>query len=573
MLSADTNMSYTVSSKKDDFLTKENMQLCERVFSSYMRDKYDFDIHTQGKTTKLRPLLLDVMKDIEKKFGAKPDTSIKDMNNMVLNITRDYFKTTYKINPKSASKPVMEVLERDQNVYGPRIMNFEQIKPEATFKRAPIEDEFDREQQVRHSEGPKAPIVPEMKPITENAFDPDEFQKRMNDLERRRDDIEVPDLNSLNATRLQQDTNILIPQQADPKSMYTMTRQQNQLMESSTSSSQNPDNATSSSSFREQFITPAPKKTMVVEKYIAVNGFDRLWDSEKSRFSFKVDFNQGDNSVLQNYKNVRAIETSRVIIPMEIQETVSLNNVPKTFYNHEFSFAYPYIMLYIDEFADVYNGTNSAIRQTFCQLVFDKCYKSPNGRGFIILNPIQKERKVFYPSALSSIGRMTISLRKPNGDLLNASKDEYKIFKVEYEARNTRYLKIVTNVFYDKNEFYKGDNILFKGYTMTRRDLTLTDQECSNWNEYINRPSGHEILEIGQANDRGYFRNFYIDAPGRFNEETGEFVVDDVMITALNKYNDTINFAVWTETNGNILNCSLQCCLSFKLQTIVSDIE
>ena len=565
-----------------DFLTVENMQLCEKVFKKYMMDKYQFDIVQEGSSTNLKKLFYDVMSDIQEKYGQKKHITLKDKNNMTLNIARDFYKTNYKLNENgpNSMKPTLKTLEREQDVYGPRIMNYEQIKPEPTFKRSNVDDEFEREEQWRkENDKPNLPIVPEMKPVTENAFDPNEFMQRMNELEKKRDDMEIIDLTTMNSTRLQQDTNMAITnaQTQNPKDLYTMTTEQNRIMQKTRIGTQNDannsidENSNSMTSLRQDFITPPPTKTMLVERYIAVNGFDRLWDVEKSRFEFKVDFNQSENSVMQSYKNIRTVEATRVIIPMEIHEKISVNNVPKTFYNHEFSFAYPYVMLYIDEFGDVYDGTNPSIRRSFCQLVFDKCYKSPNGRGYIILNPIQREKKTFYPSALSSIGRMTLSLRKPNGDLINNSKDEYKIFKVEYELRNKRFLKIVTNIYYDKNEFYKGDNIMMRGYTMTRRDPTLTDSEMDAWNTFINRPSGHEILEIGQANDRGYFRNFYIDAPGQFDVEQGEFILDDVMITALNKYNDTIDFTSWSQTNGNILNCSLQCSFAFKVQTIVAD--
>lgn len=570
-----------------EFLTVENMQLCERVFKKYMTDKYQFDIVQEGSTTNLKKLLYDVMSEIQDKYGKK-NVSLKDKNNMTLNVARDFYKTSYKLDEggngiiKTSPKPSLQTLEREQNVYGPRIMNYEQIKPEPTFKRANVDDDFEREEQWRNeNDKPKPPQVPEMKPITENAFDPNEFMQRVNDLEKRRDDIEIMDLTAMNSSRLQQDTMSMNNTNQNPKDLYAMTTEQNRIMQKTRIGSQNDENSNlelgnesgnmSMSSLRQEFITPPPTKTMLVERYIAVNGFDRLWDVEKKRFEFKVDFNQSENSVMQSYKNIRTVEATRVIIPMEIQEKISVNNVPKTFYNHEFSFAYPYIMLHIDEFGDVYDGTNDGVRRSFCQLVFDKCYKSPNGRGYIILNPIQREKKTFYPSALSSIGRMSLSLRKPNGDLVNNSKDEYKIFKVEYEMRNKRFLKIVTNIYYDKNEFYKGDNILLRGYVMDRRDPSLTNSDMDSWNTFINRPSGHEILEIGQANDRGYFRNFYIDAPGKFDVEQGEFFLDDDMITALNKYNDTIDFTSWTQTNGNILNCSLQCSFAFKIQTIVAD--
>jgi hypothetical protein len=256
---------------------------------------------------------------------------------------------------------------------------------------------------------------------------------------------------------------------------------------------------------------------------------------------------------------------------MEILEVQSIQNVPKNYYNYEFSFSYPYIMLYIDEFGDIYDGTNDNVRKCFCHLIYDKSYKAPNGRGYIILNPIQNEKKVFHPTPLDALTKMSVSLRKPNGELINTSRDEYLIFKVEYELYNVQYLKIVTDKYFDKNEFFRGDTIIMKNYEVTNVDSGMDSYSITKINEFINRKEGHEILEIGQANNSGFFRNYYINGPGTFDKTSGTFVLDSAMITNLNLFNSTIDYETWTGTNGSILNTSLQCTITFKLQSLATD--
>ena len=551
---------------KDTFLTVENLKLCQKVFESYMQDKYEFSISLDGAKTNSKKLLYDIMTDVNKKYSDQPDVSLKDMNNVTLNIARDFYKTNYKLN-KPQQKPHVRNLERDQNVYGPRILNFEQIKPQPTFKRS-IESVFEEEEQKRNMESKQQPAtLPEMSPILESAFNPDEFNRKLSELEKRRTDIDVKDLTSMNSTRMEQDMTIATQTSENPKKLYQMTQTTNNRAQAQV---QTTDKHTHNQG-RTEFITPSANQMILVDKYLSVNGFDRNWTTEDNRFNFRVDFSFGENSLQHKYKNIRSIEATRVIIPMEIGECKSIINVPKTYFNHEFSFSYPYLMLYVEEFNDVYDGTNDNIRRCFCQLVFDKAYKAPNGRGYIILNPIQKEKKVFHQSPLSLLSRMSLSLRKPNGQLFNTSKDQYKVYKVEYEVRNKQYLKIVTNIYFDKNEFYKGDTIMIKDFMMTIETPEMSSTVVNFWNEYINRKEGHEVLEIGQANDRGYFRTFYIGAPGSFDVNIGEYQVDTEMIANLNKYNDTIDFSSWQETNGAILNCSLQCSVTFTMQTITTD--
>jgi hypothetical protein len=89
--------------------------------------------------------------------------------------------------------------------------------------------------------------------------------------------------------------------------------------------------------------------------------------------------------------------------------------------------------------------------------------------------------------------------------------------------------------------------------------------------DFVNNPAGHEILEMGQANDSGFYRNFYINAPGKFDTALGLFAVDAPLITNLNIFNDRFDFASWTANNGSILNSSLQCAITFKVQTVATD--
>jgi hypothetical protein len=92
------------------------------------------------------------------------------------------------------------------------------------------------------------------------------------------------------------------------------------------------------------------------------------------------------------------------------------------------------------------------------------------------------------------------------------------------------------------------------------------------FNAFINRPQGHEIKQIGGTNDDGYFRSFYIQAPGNFNRMIGKFVLDTDMISVLNEYNSQINFCdPLTPSNGFILNNSLQNTISLKVEMLVDD--
>jgi hypothetical protein len=179
---------------------------------------------------------------------------------------------------------------------------------------------------------------------------------------------------------------------------------------------------------------------------------------------------------------------------------------------------------------------------------------------------------VFYPAPLSSFSRLSISLLRPNGALVNDSSDNYKLFKVEYEQFNVQYLKIVTDLYFDKNEFFIGDEIVIKNHVMIENTEGMSDIFIRRFNEFINRRQGHEIKQIGSANDNGFFRTFYIQAPGTFDKTQGRFVIDDDVIATLNTYNNQIDFcSPSVGANGVLLNLSLQNTIGLKMGLVVDD--
>lgn len=575
-------------SNKDTFLSIENMKVCQGVFEKYMTDQYSFNVQIDGSKTNLKKLLFDVMQDVNSQYINSPQTNLKDMNNITLNVARDFYTTHYKlqrvqqVNPHARNddrnlehKPMIQKLERDKNVYGPRHVSFEQIKPVGTAHTSQDADDVNKAyaqlEGTRKEERTRVLQTPdEIRPTTETALEPLDFMQRMSELEKKREDMEVRDLTAVNERRRYQDSTMMPSmnfQNINPKDLYEMSSAKNLSAEKQRQSYETSNHTIP----RSDLLAPPVGQQILVDKFLSINGFDRQWLMDPSRFKFRVDFNFNENSLQNRYRNIKSIKATRVIIPMEIEEHRSLINVPKTTFNYEFALSYPYLLLNVDEFTDVYDGTNENARACFCHLVFDKCYKAKNGRGYIVLNTMQGERKVFHPTPLSGLTKMSLSLRKPNGELLNKSKDAYKIFKVEYDLYNRQYFKIITDTYFDRNEFFKGDTILVQGFDITNCTAGMTDEGVLHLNTFVNRKEGHEIVEIGQPNDSGFFRNFYIYGPGEFDNQSGTFVLDDVQVSNLNHFNDTINYSTWTGTNGSILNSSLQCTVTFKLQVVSSD--
>jgi hypothetical protein len=334
-----------------------------------------------------------------------------------------------------------------------------------------------------------------------------------------------------------------------------------------------------------------PIARQILYKYITINGFDRDWTMQKRRCNYSIDFTR----LSTNYKNIASIKFTRLIIPNEVIENRTLMNsssMPKFVNHHDQKLAYPYLLLQVDEISDLCDGISQQVQKSFAQFIYKTSYKCPNGRGYVIMVPAQDETKVFYPQSLSAIQRLTFSIMKPNGTLFNNNNDDYNIHKIEYELYNGLYIKIVTDKYFDKNEFYMGDSIQMSGYTMnananananintgTSATLQICDihprQQPSSvttdvraMTEFVNRSQGHEIVQLGEANDNGFYRSFYVLGPCVLDQNVGKLVIEKTLVDSLKEYN---LLYPPIHTSGSIINVSLQNVISMTMGVDVAD--
>jgi hypothetical protein len=563
-----------------DFYSKDNMKLIIDICHDYLHEKHNIDINTITDSKTHKRLVYDTMNNIYDKNKNKPH---KELNVIVLTYLKEHYMKQVEEYRKSI-QVTSNVLSRDTELYGKREVSVNHQLPQNSKRLdEPIAQPYERMIMERERDKEVVETRPDIsklgRQIKELPEETDSFLKKLNQLNAERELLFVESSNNVVSQRLNDD--VIIHQQNhienhEPKHIFeqNISVDEPSSIQDFHSIQFKKDNITEPVSTTE-FLNPRVQHTKKINRYLSLNSFDRDWNLEPLRFKYSINSLGNSNDLQSRYRNIAELSVGRVIIPEEIVEKPSITNQSlKPFFNFDFNFAYPYLILQIDEFSDVYDGTNDAVRKGFAKLVYEHSYKAPNGRGYIILKPMQKEKKVFYPAPLSSFSRLSLSILRPNGSLLNQSSDNYKLLKIEYEQFNVHYLKIVTNVYFDKNEFFSGDEILIRGHIMTALTGDMNDIHIRNFNEFINRKEGHEIKQIGSPNDNGYFRSFYIQAPGTFNKSEGRFDVNNVLIATLNTYNGEINFCDPTvPSNGTLLNLSLQNTVALKLTTIVDDAD
>jgi hypothetical protein len=289
-----------------------------------------------------------------------------------------------------------------------------------------------------------------------------------------------------------------------------------------------------------------------------------------------------DASMIGTFKDIYSIKITNVTIPSEIYENyVNAGNANDRTHYYNYNFNFPYILCNINEFQDVYDGTDDSIRKTFCQLQYDNYIQGPNGRGYIILKPVQNEIKEFYPTPLSTLPTLNISLTKPNGELLNNTEDGVSIFNIS--VHQNYYLKLTIKTYFDKDAFCKGDYVRIKNFNMYQINANISRENINLFNTFINRPEGHTIFENGDPNENGYYNSFYIFGPGQFNKYIGRFEGEQVLFDTLAEFNQflvdndffegtDLNTAKSTNyENGSLLNMSLQNSISMTIEMYKPD--
>jgi hypothetical protein len=369
-----------------------------------------------------------------------------------------------------------------------------------------------------------------------------------------------------------------------------------------------------------------------IENNLFIYSADRDWlrNNKENRYSFTVNFDpaangQGFNPTLsaqQKFKNIVRIELVKCIMPGEsLDVTVKLTQdtstpQPTFTYNSLIKdniLNFPYVTVRIAELENNNYGTDNFLDRAFGVLQYDAKWTSENtketecGPGFLAMIPkFLKCQKEYYPTPLSTLQKMTIDIRRPNGELISTTPDTYDISGIigpgatsigavfpfaltvsgDYAVSlspatlpppNPANLFIVTNKYFSRFDVCSGDRIQISGYTYS--DAAFNDvtygpalRDFCNW---INRPEGHIVLNIAHTtnpntmddsfNQVGY-SNIIIIESRRQDPTTGSVL--------LNPFGNIPNFSNILNTFGaalqspcRLINLNKQLNLVFRIIT------
>lgn len=350
-----------------------------------------------------------------------------------------------------------------------------------------------------------------------------------------------------------------------------------------------------------------------VETNLILNSKDRDWLSDigENRYNFSVQINggayaQGDatqQTVHTRFRNIVRIEFVKAIIPVEGLTVVVPRICPtegaptsapeQAFYS---ALALPFVQVIMDELQGNNVGTSDTVDRSLAICQYDATWRSDQmtghhatmtSRGYSLFFPkFMKAQRIYAPTPLSTLQRMSFRLLNPENTVLSAAPDAMLVPRVAFGDQVTGscyadatgdYIFLETAAWFPLWAFSKLDKVQLRGLTFTGSTPALTGAgaELIRWME---NPEGHVVVGIAHttavgppltltdgANDCGYAN--WIIIRNRFSDPTTGAcsrylftgnLVDEATFAA--------ELAMWANTGG-VLNLSRQVQLFLRIIT------
>lgn len=285
------------------------------------------------------------------------------------------------------------------------------------------------------------------------------------------------------------------------------------------------------------------------EHNLFIYSADRDWlnNTRENRYNFSVNFDPANNrqgftfspSANIKFKNITRIELVKMIVPAEGVDTLVKNtgSSGSPAYNSATRLnilSFPYSIVRISELDGNNHGTDNYLDNAFGVIQYDANWISDNdnmtdSKGYLALIPkFQKCQRVYTPTPLSTLNKLTIRLERPTGTLVSEVDDTLNIsgiyspgalpagitttsaYNVNDASSQNQYLFVKTSKFFSRFAFSATDRIQIKGFDTTGIDISgSTTSVIQDGFNYLQGDSGHLVVGIGYINGS----NAIVDGP------------------------------------------------------------
>jgi hypothetical protein len=264
-----------------------------------------------------------------------------------------------------------------------------------------------------------------------------------------------------------------------------------------------------------------------VEHNLFVYSADRDWvnNTTENRYNFSVTFDPANNQSGFGYntatnikfKNITRIEFVKAIMPTEgfdvLATSSSTAGTPQNTLNTNI-FSFPYLQVRIPELNVNGYGTNDGINNAFAAISYDAYWTSDSNasnRGYARMIPkFLKCQKVYYPTPLSTLQKLTFQIQRPDGTLVSTDTDTLTVSAVlmpSNTATTTNYratgaatwewIWLKTSTYFNQFTLSQGDRIVLKSLGFNS-GLTAYAGFTDLVN-YLTQPQGLLVSSIGRS--------------------------------------------------------------------------
>jgi hypothetical protein len=341
------------------------------------------------------------------------------------------------------------------------------------------------------------------------------------------------------------------------------------------------------------------------EYNLSIYSADRKWemDNGENRYGFSVNLYSGNPTnglsimpkATARFKNIVRVEFVKAVMPIEntdmiVRKITNTNTYDTTYLKN--IFGYPFVTLHVDELDTNNYGTNNTMDNAFGILQYDANWTdNTQSMGFTSLIPKHmKCQRIYAPTPLSTLNKLTIRLQQPNGQLVNMTSDTLDLNGsflsitadiLTYTGVSTNnslyvdsvgeYIWLDCKTWFTRFQVAAGDRIQIRNLSAISNPTAAQ----SAFLTFLQNPNG--LMVVGTAyttgtsslndgsNTAGYAR--YIIVRSQFNDPTtGATTVlpfgGAADNTALSTYLKTAKF-----TSGRLINLSHQTQFIFRIVT------
>jgi len=250
---------------------------------------------------------------------------------------------------------------------------------------------------------------------------------------------------------------------------------------------------------------------------------DRDWynNTKENRYNFTVNFDVGNNkqgfsvspSSTKKFKNITRIELVKAIVPTEgIENLIVYGSSSFNSSTRINILTYPYIVVRIPELDGNNYGTDNNLDNAFGVLQYDANWISDAANltdGFLAMIPkFMKCQKVYQPTPLATLTKLTIQLQRPDGSSISSVSDTLSISNIRFSTNvnttnyaTTDYIFLKTSSYFSQWAFTEGNRIQIQGISTT--NAVGSTAAFTSMVEYLQQAGGIQLVAVGFTTDSG----------------------------------------------------------------------